>query len=176
MENIMGQTANIEIRLFTERDVDYIINRQIELYRTEYGFDTDAWKAYVADGVHKLVHQFDPQKDVIYILEANGDVSGCIAVTHTEDQIAQLRFFFVESNLRGLGAGNRLIRMAIDFCKEKKYKRAFLWTFSELAAARHLYSKNGFHVTDTHENCEWGAPVLEERWDLDLQSGQTAGI
>ena len=134
----------------------------------EYGFDTDTWKAYVADGVHQLVKGYDPEKDVIFILEANGIVSGCIAITHIEEYIAQLRFFFMEPTLRGFGAGNRLMNKAIGFCREKNYESVFLWTFSELAAARHLYSKHGFQMTKTRENTEWGEPVLEERWDLIL--------
>jgi len=167
-------TTNIEIRPFTNNDIDYIISRQINLYKVEYGFTSEVWKAYIADGVHQLVKQFDSEKDCVYILEANGNVSGCIAITHIEDGTAQLRFFFIEPTLRGLGAGNKLINMAISFCREKKYKRIFLWTFSKLAAARHLYSKNGFQMTDTHENREWGEPVLEERWDLDLQDSEEA--
>jgi ribosomal protein S18 acetylase RimI-like enzyme len=80
-----------------------------------------------------------------------------------------MRYLFVEPALRGSGAGNELIRSVISFCGERKYEHVFLWTFSELAAARHLYEKNGFQITDTHENNEWGHPILEERWDLDLR-------
>jgi len=158
----------ITIRPFTNNDINFIISRQINLYKLEYDLTSEIWEAYIADGVHQLVNQFDPEKDVIYILEANGDVSGCIAITHIEEDTAQLRFFFIEPALRGLGAGGKLMNMAISFCRDKKYKRVFLWTFSKLAAARHLYSKHGFQITDTHENSEWGETVLEERWDLDL--------
>ena len=162
----MINMKQIEIREFTSNDIDYIISRQIDLYMKEYGLDTDTWKSYVADGVHQLVNQYDPDKDVVYILEADGNVSGCIAITHIENDIAQLRFFFIEPALRGYGAGNKLMDMAISFCKKKGYKRVILWTFSELAAARHLYRKYGFQIADTHKNTEWGEPILEERWDL----------
>ena len=165
-KHLARATMQIEIRPFVSSDVDYIISRQINLYKVEYGFNTDTWKAYVADGVHQLVNGFDADKDIIYILEANGNVSGCIAIIHTEENAAQLRFFFIEPTLRGLGVGNRLMDNAISFCRDKKYKQVFLWTFSELLAARHLYSKHGFQITGTHENTEWGEPVLEERWDL----------
>lgn len=158
----------VNIRPFTDDDVDYIISRQIELYKIEYGFTSEIWKAYITDGVRQLVNQFTPEKDCVYILEADGNVSGCVAITHITDETAQLRFFFIEPALRGLGEGNKLINTAIGFSREKKYKNLFLWTFSKLEAARHLYSKNGFQITDTHENREWGEPVLEERWDLGL--------
>lgn len=61
-----------------------------------------------------------------------------------------------------------LFDKAIDFCREKGYKHVFLWTFSTLMAARHLYKTKGF-ITETHENNEWGTEVLEEeQWDMDL--------
>jgi len=163
-----ARKINIEIRTFTDDDIDYIISRQIDLYRIEYGFTSEKWIAYITDGVHELVDQFDSDKDSIFILEANGSVSGCIAVTHKEDGVAHFRFFFVEPEFRGLGAGSRLINTAINFCREKKYKSIYLWTFSKLQAARHLYSKNGFRITFTQENTDWGVPIMEERWDLEL--------
>ena len=167
-ERLVKATANLSIRSFAESDINFIISRQLSMYKTEYGFTSEIWKAYVTDGVHQLVNQFDPEKDCIYILEASGRASGCIAIMHTGDKAAQLRFFFIEPYLRGLGAGNRLMQLALDFCRERRHKHVFLWTFSKLESARHLYGKNGFCITDTHENSEWGETVLEERWDLDL--------
>ena len=58
--------------------------------------------------------------------------------------------------------------MAIEFCKGKGYKHVFLWTFSTLQVARHLYKSKGFMLTETHENNEWGTPIIEERWDMEL--------
>jgi GNAT superfamily N-acetyltransferase len=104
----------------------------------------------------------------MFILDNNGVPLGCIAIVHVDEATAQLRFFFLEPEIRGLGAGRKLIDQAIDFCEEKKYRRVFLWTFSTLMAARHLYVSKGFQITETHENRDWGEPVLEERWDLNL--------
>ena len=129
---------------------------------------SDIWKAYVTDGVNQLITNLSSGNDGAYILEANGVPSGCIAVAHADEGVAQLRFFFVESELRGLGCGNRLMETALDFCREKRDQSVFLWTFSKLSTARHLYAKYGFRITDTHENSEWGVPVLEERWELTL--------
>ena len=161
-------TSSITIRPFTDEDLDFVISRQIKLYEVEYGLTTEEWQNYIKDGVKQLVKQFDSTKDCMYILENNGQSLGCIAITHTNSSTAQLRFFFIDSSLRGLGAGNKLIDKAIDFCKENNYKKVYLWTFSTLGAARHLYAKKGFKMVDTHENTEWGSPVLEERWDLEL--------
>ena len=75
--------------------------------------------------------------------------------------MAQLRFFFVESSARGIGAGRRLMDMVMQFCRDKQYRHVFLWTCDQLDAARYLYASYGFAITDTHKNNEWGAPVVE---------------
>lgn len=104
----------------------------------------------------------------MFILECNGSPSGCIAITHTEDNVAQLRYFFLEPELRGLGTGTTLLNAALDFCREKKYSHVFLWTVSAQESARILYKKAGFIITETSKNENWGNPVLEEKWELDL--------
>lgn len=162
------KTNSINIRPYTDADIDFVVFRQIKLYEKEYNLTSSIWKEYVTDGVHRLVHQFDAQKDCMYILEYNCVQSGCIAITHIGYKTAQLRFFFLDAEIRGLGIGRKLIDLAIEFCREKRYKHVYLWTFSRLDAARHLYSKHGFQITDTHESSEWGETILEERWDMYL--------
>lgn len=156
------------IRPFRETDVDYVISRQLELYEAECGLTSEIWKAYLTGGVNSFVDRFDHDRDCMYILENHGAPSGCIAIMHVDEATAQLRFFFLEPGMRGRGAGRRLLDMAIDFCKEKKYGRVFLWTISTLDAARHLYGSKGFKITESHENYDWGQKVIEERWDLYL--------
>lgn len=161
----MRQQA-ICIRDYTSDDIDFVITSQLQLYKDEYGFDSEVWRNYLTGGVNELVNKFDPEKDCFYILEVDGKPAGSIAITHAEDGVAQLRFYFIQEDARGTGAGNRLIDMALDFCRSKSYQRVFLWTFSTLYAARHLYAKKGFMLTETQENNEWGTPILEERWDI----------
>lgn len=167
-ENEKG--SEIVIRPFnSEDDVKFVISGQLNLYETEFGFKTPTWVAYITDGVNELVNKFDNEKDCLYILESNGVPSGSIAITHHNYNTAKLRFFFLKPELRGLGAGRKLVDMAVDFCKQKRYKHIFLWTFSTLNAARHIYNSKGFKITDTRKNDSWGNTVLlEERWDLDL--------
>jgi GNAT superfamily N-acetyltransferase len=160
--------SNFAIRPFKLNDVDFVIARQLALYDREYGFTSEIWRAYLTDGVRNFVNRFDSERDCMYILDNDGVPLGCIAITHVDQATAQLRFFFLEPEIRGLGAGRRLIDQAIDFCKDKKYRHVFLWTFSTLMAARHLYDSKGFQIMETHENRDWGETILEERWDLNL--------
>lgn len=161
-------TMNIKIRPYCEQDITYVIDRQLSLYESERQFTTEIWKNYLTQGVLSLVDKFDPAKDCMLILECNGSPSGCIAITHTEDNVAQLRYFFLEPELRGLGTGTTLLNTALDFCREKNYSHVFLWTVSAQESARLLYKKAGFVITETSKNENWGSPVLEEKWELNL--------
>lgn len=164
----MKATKNMNIRHFQEQDIAYVIDRQLSLYESERQFTTEIWKNYLTQGVIAFVEKFDPEKDCMLILECDGNASGCIAITHTENNVAQLRYFFLEPELRGLGAGTKLLNAALEFCRQKKYSHVFLWTVSAQESARILYKKAGFTITETSENDNWGTPVLEEKWDLDL--------
>ena len=145
-----------------------MIDGQIELYEAEYGFTTPVWKTYVADAVRRLDDRFDADRDCMYILEYNGEKAGCIAVGHADDGAAQLRFFFLRPSVRGLGIGNTLMELALGFCREKRYRHVFLLTSNRLDAARYLYAKFGFQLTESHTNLDWGDEFVEERWDLVL--------
>lgn len=161
-------TKNIKIRPYKEKDITYVIDRQLSLYESERQFTTEIWKNYLTKGVISFIEQFDPEKDCMLILECDGHPSGCIAITHTQNNTAQLRYFFLEPELRGLGAGANLLNTALDFCRQKHYSHVFLWTVSAQESARVLYKNAGFEITETSRNENWGTPVLEEKWDLDL--------
>jgi len=161
-------TKNIRIRPWRQEDVPYIIDRQLSLYEAERHFTTDIWKQYLTQEVVALVEKFDPDRDCIFILECDDSPSDCVAITHTDDHTAQLRYFFLEPELRGLGVGTDLLNTALSFCREKGYSHAFLWTVSAQETARTLYHKAGFTITETSANETWGIPVLEEKWEMDL--------
>lgn len=161
---------DINIRMYNhdDSDIEYMIDRQLSLYESERNFNSEIWKKYLVEGVMTLVENFDQEKDAIFMLECNEVKSGCVAITHVDQKTAQLRYFFLEPELRGIGAGKKLLDEAISFCKEKKYEHVFLWTVSAQETARHLYGNAGFAITEKHENSQWGVPVLEERWDLEM--------
>lgn len=161
-------TKDIKIRPYQEQDIAYVIDRQLSLYESERQFTTEIWKNYLTQGVISLVEKFDPEKDCMFILECDNNASGCIAITHSDDNVAQLRYLFLEPELRGLGVGTGLLNTALEFCRQKKYSHVFLWTVSAQESARILYKNAGFKITETSENDNWGIPVLEEKWDLDL--------
>ncbi|WP_455655157.1 bifunctional helix-turn-helix transcriptional regulator/GNAT family N-acetyltransferase [Phascolarctobacterium sp.] len=161
-------TKNIAIRSFQEDDIEYVIDRQLSLYEAERQFTTARWKKYLTQGVLEFVERFDAEKDCMFILECNGSPAGCIAITHIQNDTAQLRYFFLEPEMRGLNLGLSLLNKALDFCRAQKYSHIFLWTVSAQETARKLYRDAGFKITETCQNNSWGSSVVEEKWDLEL--------
>ena len=109
-----------------------------------------------------------PKKESIFILEYQGEHAGCIAVKDDGSHVAQLRYFFLEPEVRGLGAGEKNFLTMLWIIVGKRLSSRFLWTVSAQKTARHLYEKHGFVITEPRATNEWGTEVLEERWDTDL--------
>lgn len=159
----------ITIRPFTQSDIEYVISRHKTLYYAERHL-SDVFSAYVDRIVYNFADKYNPETDCLNILECNGVPAGSIAVAkaETEQDTAQLRFFMLEPEMRRRGYGNRLIKLALDFCREKGYKKVFLLTITAQVVARHVYETHGFYKVWSRDKSEWGDGVVEERWDLKL--------
>jgi len=148
-------------------DIGYIIYLHGTLYAKEYGYD-QTFEAYVAGGLAEFVQSFSPSKDRIWLAETKGRIIGSIAIVGHSEVDAQLRWFLVHPDYRGLGIGKKLMKKALQFCKEHKYKTIFLWTTNELTEASHLYTCFGFTKTEEKTHKIWGKKVTEEKYDLHL--------
>jgi GNAT superfamily N-acetyltransferase len=155
------------IRAYEKTDLEYEINRHRELYAAEYGFGT-GFTDYVEKYVRKFDEHHDADKENIWIAEEGGRPVGMIAIVKADEAAAQLRWFLIEPEARGLGLGYMLMNTVMDFCREKGYRHIFLWTVNILGAARKLYGSFGFRLTETKPNDSWGKELVEERWDMDI--------
>ena len=158
----------ITIRPFTQSDIEYVISRHKTLYYAERHL-SGTFSAYVDEIVYRFVDKFNPQTDCLKILECNGVPAGSIAIARVDEKTAQLRFFMLEPEMRQRGFGNRLMDMALDFCKEKGYEKVFLLTITAQVIARHVYETHGFYKVASYDKSEWGDGVIEERWELLLR-------
>lgn len=157
----------ITIRPFTQSDIEYVISRHKTLYYAERHL-SGTFSAYVDEIVYRFVEQYDPETDCLKILECNGVPAGSIAIAKADEETAQLRFFMLEPEMRQRGYGNRLMDMALDFCREKGYKKVFLLTITAQVIARHVYETHGFYKVSSNDKSEWGDGVVEECWELKL--------
>ena len=155
------------IRNYRPGDEETIIRRHRALYQEEYDL-SDAFCEYVDKNVHLLAARLDPAKECILIPEISGKPMGSVAIAKYDDETAQLRYFLLEPEARGLGLGNRLADEALNFCRRAGYKRVFLITMDGLTTARAIYKSKGFTLTHSQPNNEWREGAAEERWELEL--------
>lgn len=155
----------ITIRPFTQSDIEYVISRHKTLYYAERHL-SGTFSAYVDEIVYRFVDKFNAQTDCLKILECNGVPAGSIAIAKAGEDTAQLRFFMLEPEMRHRGYGNRLMDMALSFCRDRGYKKVFLLTITAQVIARHVYETHGFYKVAAYDKSEWGDGVVEELWEL----------
>jgi len=148
-------------------DIGYVIYLHGFLYKNEYGYGIE-FETYVAEGLVEFYRQYDQQKDCVWICEHENKMVGFLLLMHRGD-VAQLRYFILQPEYRGIGLGNKLMSLYMDFLKEKKYKSSYLLTTGELPASAHLYKKFGFSLTEEKPSNAFGKPVVQQRYDLSLE-------
>ena len=148
-------------------DLGYIIYRHGKLYSEEYNFGV-AFEAYVSAGIYDFYKYYFAARDCVWICEHNDAIVGFVLLMHRENHAAQLRYFYLERNYRGIGLGGKLMQLYMEFLKEKKYKSCYLWTTNEQQAAAALYKKHGFILTEEISSTTFGKALTEQRYELVL--------
>lgn len=83
----------------------------------------------------------------IFIVHADGQAVGCVALIPMGDGVWELSKMAVSPRLRGQGVGRKLLEFAIQEARAMGAKSLFLGSSTKLANAIHLYEAVGFrHV------------------------------
>jgi len=148
-------------------DLGWSLHRQSVVYKTEFRYK-DSFETYLCEGLAPYMRNYDPTRDRLWVGEASGRPVGCIAIHHVAERPrwAKLRWFLVEREARGKGLGTRLLSTAIAFSRRARYNGIFLWTVSDLDAARDLYEQGGFRLVEEKKGCVWAPWAREQRWEL----------
>jgi len=148
------------------------IGRVVEMHASFYartvGFGAP-FEAKVATELSAFCLRFEPERDGLWLAQDAAGVQGSVIIdgAHHAEAGAHLRWFITSDASRGQGVGGQLLAAAMDFCRERGYRKVFLWTFDELHAARHLYEKHGFVLARTQRGSQWGKEVNEQLFMLD---------
>jgi peptidyl-dipeptidase Dcp len=165
--NLTDKTLN-NISIRTELrpgDLGYVIYRHGKLYDEEYNYGI-SFETYVGWGMHEFYKNYNPEIDRVWICEHDNKIIGFLLLMHRENNTAQLRYFYIEPEYRGIGLGKKLMQLYMDFLKEKGYQSSYLWTTHELHSAASLYKKHGFQLTEEKQSTDFGKPLTEQRYDL----------
>lgn len=148
-------------------DLGYVMHRHGVLYGREYGYGI-SFEAYVGEGLAEFYRSYDPELDRVWICEHGAAIIGFLLLMHRENGSAQLRYFYLEAEYRGLGLGKRLMELFMEYLSGHGYRSAYLWTTDELGRAAGLYIRHGFRLTTEKDSTAFGKPVKEQRYDLTL--------
>jgi len=147
-------------------DIGYVIYMHGALYKREYGYGIQ-FETYVAKGLCEFYEKYDPERNRIWVCEHKDRMIGFLLLMN-RGQAAQLRYFLIEPDYRGLGLGLKLLNLYMDFLYQCGYKESYLWTTHELTTAASLYKRVGFKLTEEKESTDFGKPLREQRYDLIL--------
>ncbi len=146
-------------------DFGYIIHRHGAMYAKEYNHGV-SFEMYVAEGICEFYQNYDATKDRVWLCEHQGKIIGSLFLQHRENNKAQLRYFFLEKEYRGIGLGKFLMKSYMDFYKKSGYSSSYLWTTDELDTAAAIYNKQGFTLTEELPTNAFGKTVTERKFEL----------
>ena len=148
-------------------DLPFVIQAHSDLYQKEYNYGK-TFEYYVIKGIAEFYEVYTPEKSRVWVCEHEGNRIGFLALME-RGEAAQLRYFFMDENYRGIGLGKRLMELFMAFLKETGYQSCYLWTTTEQLAAAGLYQRFGFKwVEDMPSNSTFDRPVIEQKYELML--------
>jgi ribosomal protein S18 acetylase RimI-like enzyme len=152
-------------------DVGAMIALHGRLYSEEWGHDA-TFEAMVAESFIRPMERGWPRpNEGIWLVEDGDRLVGCLGLTDEGHGEARLRWFVFEPHLRGRGLGRQLLAELFDKAEEAGYERITLETFSDLAAAAHLYREHGFELVWEDTRPRWSRlAVTYQRYERLLRS------
>jgi peptidyl-dipeptidase Dcp len=147
-------------------DIGYVIYLHGSLYGKEYGYGIQ-FESYVAKGLCEFYENYDPARNRVWVCEHDHRMIGFLLLMD-RGETAQLRYFLIEPEYRGIGLGTKLLNLYMEFLRRCGYTGSYLWTTHELSTAAFLYKRLGFQLTQEKESTAFGKALREQRYDLNL--------
>ena len=120
----------------------------------------------------EFIEHYDPDRDIVVSAHLGGVLIGSISIVGERAGTgrAQLRFFLVDPKYQGHGAGKALLNTALEWCRERGFRKVFLWTVDHLPRSRQLYEQAGFRVTSRCTDDRYTAPLESLKMECSLES------
>jgi putative acetyltransferase len=102
---------------------------------------------YSDPATDNLFALFQNERSVLWVAEVDGKASGCCGIYPTEgldEDCAELSKFYLAKSIRGQGIGKLLMIQCIQSAKAMRYKKLYLESMPQFAAAVSMYEKYGF--------------------------------
>ncbi|KAK4180397.1 acyl-CoA N-acyltransferase [Triangularia setosa] len=165
LPGILGRTVEMHMDYYYPR---YNWGKEFEMTFTEgmvdllkrvgNGKGNQVWAA--------VLKQSEGKDRIVGTVYIDGESSG-------KEGVAKLRAFIVDEEARGLGAGKKLLRAAINFVKEEGFRGCELTTSKLLTVARRMYETEGFKPMGEFWYGGWleGVCSMEYLWERPAGEG-----
>ncbi|MEU8894217.1 helix-turn-helix domain-containing GNAT family N-acetyltransferase [Nocardia sp. NPDC048505] len=150
-------------------DYGWVIQRNAALYAAEYGWDA-SYETLVTKIVADFLDSHDERRERAWIAESGGAPVGAVFCVAEDETTARLRLLLVEPSARGLGVGSALVAECLRFATAAGYTDMVLWTNDVLAAARRIYQRAGFRLTESAPHHSFGHDLIGQTWHRGLSA------
>lgn len=174
--NQMNKSKNeqelLEVFLIREElipgDLGYLAYLHAKIYHEECGYDLE-FEGYVCKTFFEFTKRYSPERDRFFIAEKEGEMIGNIAILGHTDEEAQLRWFIIAPKYHGAGLGQKLFQKAMEFCRERGYKKVWLLTTSDQEKATAMYTRAGFELVSEEQLSVWGRELIDRKYELNMR-------
>jgi GNAT superfamily N-acetyltransferase len=159
--------SNFEIVGYFPGVIGKIVETHAVYYHENWGFDV-SFETQVATELSDFVRNYSSSRDVFLNAMLRGCWVGSVAIDGraTSNGETRLRWFIVKQDYQAKGLGSVMISKALSEAKAKGHHKIFLWTFKGLDPAGKLYERFGFRLSEQHNAEQWGATIIEQRYEL----------
>jgi len=131
----------MKIRPYKTEDSVNVRDLILSILEKEYPFDKSA---YNDTDINDITGTYSGEESAFFVIEDKGQIAGSVGVKKDADDTALVRRLFVGEDYRRKGYGSMLLKKAVDFCKEKSYKKIVFRATDRMKEAMALCKKTGF--------------------------------
>ncbi len=109
-----------------------------------------------------------PAREQGFLAIQGGRRVGSVFCVRAGDDLAKLRLFLLEPDMRGSGLGRRMLGECLGFARRAGYARMTLGTHESHRAACALYRATGFACVSSRPVTAYGQALVEQHWEIAL--------
>ncbi|MGB9096566.1 GNAT family N-acetyltransferase [Erwinia sp.] len=153
---------NLHVRPITLADNPQIA-QVIRDVSAEFGLTADKGFTVADPNLDHLFELYSEPDSAYWVIELEGKIvggGGVAPLQCSEEGVCELQKMYFMPAVRGLGLARELAMQAMDFAREREFKRCYLETTASLTRAVRLYEHLGFeHIPGPmgctgHVDCE----------------------
>lgn len=134
------------IRTFSEKDAQGVKELILSILTKEYPFDKSAYSDSDLDRIGEV---YGRARDSFFVSEGDGLVVGTAGIKEDEKDSALLRRLFVSPAYRKKGIGSSLLDRALEYCRQKGYRKVIFRCTDRMRDAMRLCGKKGFQEKES---------------------------